>query len=39
MYLDLGVTRIEEKKLDLFLFLDPTLQYSNTPDLHPGSTT
>ena len=41
-YLDLGVTRIEEYKLDLFPFLDPTLprknrelrQYSST-DLHP----
>jgi len=36
-YLDLGTTRIEEQELDLFPFLDPTLQYSNTPDLHPVS--
>ena len=32
-YLDLGVTRIEEYKLDLFPLLDPTLQYSSTPTL------
>jgi hypothetical protein len=32
-YLDLGVTRIEEYKLDLVPFLDPPLQYSSTPTL------
>jgi len=32
-YLDLGTTRIEEQELDLFPFLDPTLQYSSTPTL------
>ena len=32
-YLDLGVSGVEEYKLDLFPLLDPTLQYSSTPTL------